>query len=563
MADHLIVEPDDLRRSAEQHRLIAADLRKWGRIPQDWLDEFPSTHGTIADPMYGALVDYYNDRHEKAERLASRNEQTRDQLLRAAEELEQRDYQNRQQISRAGGTGFDIPPDGAHGPGAPTAALPAPIPGPISPSPVNPTVPGPVPMAPPVPGQITPGMPSTSPPAVSPVPSSAPSAGPISPVGVGTSSVPIAPVGSGTSVGSLSPLGSTSTNGPAMRSGSIPPATGGAVAPASQQISTTAGTPTRSVSGIGTPAMTANPMAPGQRVFTPGPSAGPPPGPLSSGPLAASAQAAAGKSSRQSLVVGDTVDADLVLARTLLAAVLAAVGDSEPNMEWATAVAQTPRGPVLLLTSTAGRGWLPPGLFLPSEVIVPWRWYFAFREADLRTASALVGNDDPAQTLLEFLAIAGRGSNIRVSALASSTNIADSLRRTLTIDTAVADRVTAAGADADLSRPGPGLVDRLTAAGSDESLQRAETLSDSDIHSTCLEFVHAAKGQDQLLEGATTSHEAFIARRIDELLELSTLVPPTRATLRDMLYTCDQIADHPLGSERSAGSFDSEMERTG
>ncbi|MFB8005989.1 type VII secretion target [Nocardia sp. NPDC056000] len=557
MADYLAVEPDDLRRSAEQHNLLAADLRKWGTIPQAWLDEFPDTHGTIADPMYGALVDYYNDRHEKAERLARRNEQTRDQLLRAAEELEQHDDHGRQQIGHAGGKGFDTAHGGQHGTGTPDTALPAPMT--IQPSLVNQVPPGqPVTSTPTVPGQSAPVAPLTT---ASNLPQSPGAAPPVSLASAGAplaAGVPAAPTGSISPTGF--PLPATAAGpGAAMRPGVLPAGTGIAAAATQQPRTAAPGTASRQIGGLNTPAMTPN-----QRVFTPGASSsGPPPGPLPSGPLNASAHAGRDKP-RPSLVVGDTVHDDLTLARTLLAAVLAAVGDSEPDVEWATAVAVSRRGPVLLLTSTAGRGWLPPGLYLPAEVIVPWRWYFDFRDADLRTASALVGNDDPAHTLHEFVAIAGQdGSYLRISALASSTDIPAALRTTLAPDTATIDRVSAADADADFSRPGGGLVDRLTAGGSDESQRRAELLSDAEIQTTCLALARARQTRARGHDGAITSHEAFIARRVDELLRLSTLVAPTHQTLRDMLYTSDQIADHPLMPDESARSLASEMERTG
>lgn len=538
MADYFVIEPENLRKSAEQHRLIAADLRKWGAIPQDWLDEFPATHGTIADPMYGALVDFYNDRHEKAERLARNHERTRDQLLRSAEEIEQRDDHGRQQISQAGGGGFDITPGGTHAPGAPNSSPPAPVAVPVPPSPISPVAPGqPAPAVPAAPVQSTPDAPLPSAPgiaqspAVAQTPSATPSGSPASP---GT------PITAGAPIGSIAPVASSMPAGPAVRAGTVPGAAIPATSATAQPNATAPATTSRPVSGPNAPS-----PSPNQRVFTPGSSVGgPPPGPLPAGPLAASAHAAGDKRSSRSLVVGDTVNADLVLAHTLLAAVIAAVGDSAPDLNWATAVAVTSRGPVLLLTSNEGRGWMPTGLFLPSEVVVPWRLESRFRPSHRQAVSKLVGIDDPALMLAELVSIAADPTRIRLSALASSTAFSDRLRTILPVDVLTADHVSAAPTDVDLSKPGAGLVDRLHAAGTIQSRRHAETVSDIEIEAACRKLVHDALALIDPTRSGTLVGNAFIERRADELQDLLGSAEPDRQIWRDMLYTYDQMIVH-------------------
>ncbi|WP_084515689.1 type VII secretion target [Nocardia acidivorans] len=540
MADHLLIEPDDLRKSAEQHALIAAELRRKGAIPQPWLDEFPETYGTIADPIHGALVDFYNDRYAKADRLAREHERTRDQLLRAADDLEAKDEHGRQRIAQAGG---DNHPGGA-GPSTPNTD-------PVTPAPIIP-VPSlggtpPKQSIVPVPDGRTP-TPTAAPSAERNIPQ------PESRMAGGTPVGQIAPVGSTTPVGPSTPVEtnvpfvlapSTSSIVPPRSMGpgtNIPNAPVTTAAPAASPPRIAApDTGPRSAGGIHTFSTAPDPVA-----STAVPRTGPPralvSGPLSPGPLAASARSAGAKRAEPSLVVGDTVADHLTLARTLLAAVLATVGDSTPGMEWATAVAITRRGPVLMLTSTEGRGWLPAGLFLPSEVIVPWRWKSRFDERDRQTMAKLAGIDDPARMLAELVALTTHRIPIRLSALASSTAVSNRLRSSLPVDTAVADHVPAAPADADFSKPGAGLVDRLEIAGTDNTRHYAEGIADMDILVTCQKLVI----DTQIQTGSVArSRDGFIRRRTDELRRLYADTETDRQLLRDMLYTYEQIVMHP------------------
>lgn len=562
MVNNLLVEPDDLRKSAEQHDVIAKELREKGAIPQAWLDEFPETHGTIAAPMYKALVDFYNDRHAKAERLARKHEQTRDQLLKAADDLEAKDGRGRQQIVQAG-DGFDNHP-GVLGPNTPSiGALP---PMPISPTP-HPGGTPPRASVPPLPGERTPN-PAAAPPTQHHV-------RPDDPAAAGAPTSTIAPVGGTGPVGSSTPVGLSTPVGPVIPNALTPRADSNAQMRSfsrGSDISADATTTPPRIAASGNDTRAANganpsPVAPERTVVTNGASARLRPeleaGPLSPGPLAASARNAGSERSRPSLVVGDTVVDHLTLARTLLAAVLAAVGDSTPGLEWATAVAITPRGPVLLLTSTEGRGWLPAGLFLPSEVIVPWRWKSRFSDSHQRAVAKLAGIDDPARMLAELLSIATARISIRLSALASSTTISDRLRASLPGDVAVTDQVTAALADTDFSRPGAGLVDRLEIAGTDNTRRYSEMTPDMEIREVCRKLLIDTRIQ---VRAGGRMQDAFVRRRTNELRRLYSDTEPDRQVLRDMLYTYEHIVTHnvPEGATMpqitaGAGEFRSEM----
>uniref|UniRef100_UPI003D7BE711 type VII secretion target n=1 Tax=Nocardia carnea TaxID=37328 RepID=UPI003D7BE711 len=102
MPNYLHLEPDELRRIAEQHAAAAEHVRKWGEIPWDWLNDFQRTFGTIADPVWGALKDYYRRRYDRAERQAENHERTRDNLLLAAQAMEEADRNSGGIVTGAG-----------------------------------------------------------------------------------------------------------------------------------------------------------------------------------------------------------------------------------------------------------------------------------------------------------------------------------------------------------------------------------------------------------------------------------------------------------------------------
>ncbi|WP_067800781.1 type VII secretion target [Nocardia beijingensis] len=601
MPNYLDVEPDQLRRMAQQHDSLAADIRKWGEIPHDWLAEFQSTYGVIADPMRGALVDYYNRRHQSAERLAARHERTRDELLAAAAALENADHSGGQNISHAGDLAGGAPR------GGPAFGAPPGHPTPVGAGPHTPTADGPQPNV------AQPGYPPAT------------SVDPRMPEGATYSdSAPVLPAASAPQLNDPGPAGVAAPQATMPGTFGVPqPGWGGM--PDSGSAGVSVG-PLGALNGVadvpidmnghagvadGLPAPMAGGTAPAT-VSAGGGGAGTavrPPAPLATGPLAAALHPAEDRRALPSLVVGEGSEDDLALARTLLAATLSAVADSAPGLDWGVAVLRTVGGPLVLLTSTEGRGWLPPRLFLPSEVVIPWRWDSILRAAGRQSIAALEGTTDPARMLAEFCMLVGERRRARISALVSSAAIADDLRRALGDDVAIEDRVSAAESAVDLTSPGAGLADRLTLAGSDDLLREASTVPDAEIGARCVELARAADAQvrtafsvgnaggsphrarildalqaglpvpeswwhqirtvDALAAASARSRRIDIShipvggvppnvtgmevlramvfeRRVDELLLLLAEGEPDRQTLRDALYTYGQITEHPL-----------------
>lgn len=584
MAGYMAVEPDELRRIAEQHHLAAAKLRKWGEIPQAWLADFKRAYGTIAEPMRTALVDYYDQRHDRAERLADNHERTRDQLLAAARALEEGDQAGGHEIVQAGGGDHGAPPGGPTHGGTPTAPLP------------ERTQPD-TPMA----NDIQPGQP--------PVTASPTSGIPDEPVR--SDQVPVSPAASAPQIYDTLPTGAIASIGPTSPSG------GGSEYGAADMPVTTAGDSSSATGATGSPSLVGGMTAPAATnpymaaVASGAGAAARIPAPLAAGPFAAAMRTAEERRALPSFVVGEQVEDDLMLARTLLAAILDAVDDSALGLEWAVAVARTPAGPMVVLTSTEGRGWLPPGLFLPSEVTLLWQWSSLVGAAGREVFAALEGTADPARMLAEFGLMMVRRGPIVPSALVSSAAIPDGIRAAVGGNVAIEEWVSAAESAVDLTAPGVGLVDRLALAGSDELLSQAATVPDTEIRAKCLELARVADARvrstaisgldeatvtrralrhrildvldtgqpvpanywDQLraadgmaaashstrvhvslvpvggVRTVTSDTEAVRAmvfeRRADELLLLLAAGEPDRQTLRDALYAYGQIVEHP------------------
>ncbi|WP_084512111.1 type VII secretion target [Nocardia mikamii] len=496
MANYLDLDPDQLRVYAEQLERYAAAMRKWGEIPEDWLKEFPDGYGTIADPMHGALEEYYRKRHEKAEAQAASAERTAHDLRTAAGRMENTELSGGQQISNAGPHGGPSPV--THGPSALDGHTPK-TPAISNDSPQRaPDIP-----ARPVvshtdgvtgPAAATPGQPGHG-----TIPAFA-GANPVAPIDV-----------------------SHSMPSPEHRvDGSAPPPT--QVVPVRHSTPEGAGVFTV---GYGTGTQSGAPIAAAVPLMGPtGPlSAVPapqPPRPLRPGPLAVSFQPVRGhRQGLPQLVVGDGGEDDLTLARTLLSAVLFAVGDSAPGVEWATGVVRNRKGAVVLLTSTEGRGWLPAGLFVPSEVLIPWRWDSILDAEGRGAITAFENNADPARILTEFARHAARAKRGHLRALASTSGVGDYVRATLGSEVAIADLVVATETSVDLSSPGAGLFDRLDAGGSATSRQRAAEVADSDIRAVCVQLARDADAlARQAMPDATPEVRAQRARRQEVLHSL-------------------------------------------
>ncbi|MFD0363447.1 type VII secretion target [Nocardia sp. GCM10030253] len=618
MPNYLDVRPEELRETAKQHDLAAANIRKWGEIPDGWLAGFESSYGKMADPVRASLVDYYNRRHDKAERLAANHERTRDRLIAAAAALEDTDRTNGGDIVRTGDVDREGPPVGPT-PGAPPDPVAR-----VDTSPVHDTQPeqpsATTPAAPGMPDET--GHPTQVAP---PPPASAPQTYDTAPAGASaptwttppTIDIPMTPP----TIGIPEPDADIPGT-PAVEANNAPDMVSdannapGLVGDANDAAGMTG--------GIGAP------LVPGPFAAAVGDAgmARALPTPLATGPFAAAVHVAEDKQTLPSFVVGEQTEDDLVLARTLLAATLAAVADSAHRLEWAVAVLRTPVGPVVVLTSTEGRGWLPPGLFLPSEVLVPWKWVdAALTNAGREAIAAFEGTTDPARMLAEF-GRKMRHIGTRISALVSSVAIPDALRAALGANVAVEDWVSAVESAVDFTLPGVGLVDRLALAGSDELLRQAATVPETEIRAKCLELAQAADARvraavssidaelsthralrqrildalhaglpipaswwDQMRAADDTAAATLRSRRVDvshvpadvrldlsdtealrgmvferradELLLLLAIGESDRQTLRDAFYTYGQITEHPMFSAtasvvatRTAGTTD-------
>ncbi|MEV5840088.1 hypothetical protein [Nocardia sp. NPDC052112] len=196
-------------------------------------------------------------------------------------------------------------------------------------------------------------------------------------------------------------------------------------------------------------------------------------------------------------VLGERVDGDLVLARTILGGVLTAVGSSAVGLSWAVSVLRHTGGVSAFVTSNEGRGWIPAGLFLPREISTPWLW----SESD---GTAWEGLADPGRVLVEFGLAWGRKSGARLSALASSQQVDPEMRRQLG-DVPMAGEVTAS-TGMNLGSPGAGLVDRLGLVAAPQLVERVSGLPAAQIGPRCVELAadaHVRLGKTQV--GAAAS----------------------------------------------------------
>ncbi|WP_181725616.1 hypothetical protein [Nocardia gipuzkoensis] len=170
-------------------------------------------------------------------------------------------------------------------------------------------------------------------------------------------------------------------------------------------------------------------------------------------------------------VLGERVDGDLVLARTLLSGVLAAGGDAVLGLGWAVSVMRHQSGISAFVTSNEGRGWMPAGMYLPREMSTPWVW-------DVSEA-AWEGVADPARVLAEFAIAWGRKSGARLTAVVSSEEIGAELRRQL--GEVPAEGEVGASSAMDFSAPRPSLVDRLELVGAPALVRRAVSAPEAEI----------------------------------------------------------------------------------
>ncbi|MBF6467320.1 hypothetical protein IU427_19340 [Nocardia beijingensis] len=262
-------------------------------------------------------------------------------------------------------------------------------------------------------------------------------------------------------------------------------------------------------------------------------------------------------------VLGERVDGDLVLARTLLGGILAAGGDAVLGLGWAVSVMRHPSGITAFVTSNEGRGWIPAGLYLPRELSTPWVWEVA--------ESAWEGVADPVRVLAEFGIAWGRKSGARLTAVASSEEIDATLRRQLG-DVPIEGEVAASSA-MDFSAPRPSLADRLEMVAAPALVRRAATTLESEIELRCRELasdahvrVHkAGLGSPAALDAPATRERILAALRQrrevpqewwEELRDADDLLTATMLSHR---ADVSRVALGELRAEHADGRHASEM----
>ncbi|WP_306360049.1 hypothetical protein [Nocardia sp. CC227C] len=247
-----------------------------------------------------------------------------------------------------------------------------------------------------------------------------------------------------------------------------------------------------------------------------------------------------------SFLVGERVDGDLVLAETLLAGVLAAVGPTVLGLDWAVATLRGPGGLSAFLTSNEGRGWLPSGLFLPEAVSMPWLW----AESE-RAGGGWEGIADPARVLVEFGLAWGQRTAAGLTALVSSRTIGLDLRARFR-ELPMADSVSAS-TRWDLRSPAPGLVDRLGAVGARELSARADAIPGGEVAARCAGLAWDAhtKVGATTAPGPESTTTREVRQRILALVRRNEAVPPE---LWDELRDADDLLTAAMMSRRMDAS---------
>ncbi|WP_280413979.1 type VII secretion target, partial [Nocardia carnea] len=396
MPERLDIDPELLRRLALQHDQVAAETREWAQPPSDWLANFEPTYGKIANPVKEALERYYTARLRAGEALAREHEETARSLRESADTYERTDAE--------GAAGLGDPDGETRGPDTMFGSTPSSVNGPAG---NTTTSPGTFGAAPPngsagtVPGGTTPpggiDQPGTGTPAAA-------GAGAATP---GATSVPGAvPAGENTAAPGATPAAAAAGTGAGTGTGTGPTGTTGTVPPGAM-------VGTGMPAGVGSGGEDRGSTAPPSGATADG--HGVPP--VVPTPFNSAVSAAKDREAEPNYIVGDAVNEDLVLARTLLGAVLAAT-DTQVGMTWAVAVLRGPAGAGMFITSNEGRGWLPAGLYLPRQVSTPWLWD-ELLGADGDEAAPWEGVADPARVLAEFGLAWGAKANASLSALVS------------------------------------------------------------------------------------------------------------------------------------------------
>lgn len=504
MPEQMDIDTAALRQMAAQHERVARDTREWAEPPQAWLANFEPTYGRIADPVKRALHDYYNARQRAGEQLAKEHENTRDSLLAAADAYDKADEDQASNIRNAGertNSASESPP---------------------SPPPASPGTGGAVPSGPaggppggPPDGQTASGSAAASTPPAATAPEQNVGAGATQPM-TGAPAGENQPTDGGTTPNAGAGAGAGADSGAPAGAGAAGMGTGAAAAAADRAGDEERGS---GYAPVGGPMMT---------------------------PFHAAVAAAKDKAAGPAYEMGNTASDDLVLARTLLGAVLAAV---EPTigMTWAVSVMRGPAGTSVYITSNEGRGWLPAGLYVPNEVATPWSRDELLGTESGESGSAWEGVSDPARILVEFGLTAGAQSGMALSALVSSGSIDAGLRAGLT-NVQMADLVGPAY-DVDLRVATPDAVDRLDLAGTTAARGRAASVPDSQIRPRCIEL--AVDAQNQLARSASAVPEAAASRAVrDRIIASVQAGTPVPRHWWDELQEADDLLAGAMISRR-------------
>ncbi|WP_227983741.1 hypothetical protein [Nocardia spumae] len=255
-------------------------------------------------------------------------------------------------------------------------------------------------------------------------------------------------------------------------------------------------------------------------------------------------------------MLGKRVDGDLVLARSLLASLLAAGAAPAVGVAWAVSVMRHDGGVSAFVTSNDGRGWLPPGVFMPRELSTPWVWSVA-------EGAAWEGVADPARVLAEFALAWGRRTGARLSALVSSAPFDEMLARQLgevALEGAVGPSPTM-----DFSAPAPGLADRLELVSAPQVLERVAAIPPDRIGGRGLDFAFDAH-QRLARSGPDPFASLGAAEHRHRILQTILQGGPVQAEWWEQLFDADQllaasmlplladVSRVPVGELRSEGS---------
>ncbi|WP_328391711.1 type VII secretion target [Nocardia sp. NBC_00416] len=472
MPEWLDIDPAVLRQLALQHDQVAAETREWAQPPVDWLANFEPTYGKIANPVKEALERYYDARLRAGEALAREHEMTAKSLRDSADDYERTDAEGASAVGSVDGisrdpSGFAQPDPGMRGPvSAPQDGLGA-VPGAIGgPRDRSMDVEGPPAGAAPPAG---PAAPAAAAPDSAAANGAAPGQNGATPNGA-TAAPGAVPAGQQAAGAPASPISA----GP----GSGPTVSGDAVHPGGPVVSAPTGSGHDDRSGTTPPSGANSPDG------TPVPIVAPT-------PFNSAVDSAKDKEAEPAYIVGDAVNDDLVIAKTLLGAVLAAT-DSAVGMTWAVAVLRGPAGAGIFITSNEGRGWMPAGLFLPRQVSTPWLWD-ELLGADGAAAAPWEGVADPARVLVEFGKAWGAKANAVLSALASSGPIDPGLQGRLR-EVAMQGLIGPSD-DLDLRVLTPDTTDRLGLTGSASALESVSAVPDAQVRARCVELALDAHAQ--------------------------------------------------------------------